>query len=42
VIVGPDEVEARVCNLRDLATREETRRVPWSDLVAVVKRVLGT
>ncbi len=32
VIVGPDELEKQVFNLRDLATRQEQKALPWSDL----------
>lgn len=41
VIVGPDEVARQVFNLRDLATRQEQRAIPWSDLAATVKAALG-
>jgi histidyl-tRNA synthetase len=41
VIVGPDEVERQVFNLRDLATRQERKAVPWADLGAVVAEALG-
>src|SRR5258708_31972065 len=32
VIVGPDEVEKQVFNLRDLATRKEEKAIAWADL----------
>jgi histidyl-tRNA synthetase len=32
VIVGPDEMERQVFNLRDLATRQERKAIPWSEL----------
>ena len=41
VIVGPDEFERKVFNLRDLATRQETKGVPWDDLVATVRGALA-
>jgi histidyl-tRNA synthetase len=41
VIVGPDEESKQVFNLRDLATRQERKAIPWSDLVATVKTALG-
>lgn len=41
VIVGPDEVEAQVANLRNLATREETKQIPWADLIAVVRQAIA-
>ena len=37
VIVGPDEQEKQVFNLRDLATRQERKIIPWSDLEIVVQ-----
>ena len=36
VIVGPSEQEARTFNLRDLATREETKAIAWADLETMV------
>jgi histidyl-tRNA synthetase len=42
VIVGPDEVARRVFNLRDLATRQEQKAIPWTELEATVRRTLGT
>ena len=41
VIVGPDEVGREVFNLRDLATRQEQKAIPWADLETAVKRALG-
>jgi len=41
VIVGPDEQEARTFNLRDLATRQERKGLPWSDLETEVAAALG-
>jgi histidyl-tRNA synthetase len=41
VIVGPDEVEKRVFNLRDLATRQEQKAIPWDELVPTVRRALN-
>ena len=37
VIVGPTEQETQTFNLRDLATRQETRAVPWSDLETTIQ-----
>ncbi|HMB03872.1 MAG TPA: histidine--tRNA ligase [Isosphaeraceae bacterium] len=42
VIVGPDEVARQVFNLRDLATRQEQKAIPWTELEATVRRTLGT
>ncbi len=42
VIVGPSEQEARTFNLRDLATREERKSLPWADLETEVAAALGT
>jgi histidyl-tRNA synthetase len=41
VIVGPDEVEKQVFNLRDLATRQEQKGIAWSLLVDSVKSLLA-
>ena len=41
VIVGPEEVGREVFNLRDLATRQEQKAIPWADLVSTVKAALG-
>jgi histidyl-tRNA synthetase len=41
VIVGPDEVGKEVFNLRDLATRQEQKAIPWVELEIAVKRALG-
>ena len=41
VIVGPDERDRRVFNLRDLATRQEARAIPLADLEAAVGEALG-
>ncbi len=36
VIVGPDEVGQEVFNLRDLATRQERKALPWAELETIV------
>lgn len=41
VIVGPDEVVKQVFNLRDLATRQEEKGLPWAALVDSVKSHLA-
>jgi histidyl-tRNA synthetase len=41
VIVGPDEAGKRVFNLRDLATRQEQKAIPWDDLVSTVQHALN-
>ena len=41
VIVGPDEVEKRVFNLRNLATRQERKGIAWDDLEAAVTTALA-
>ncbi len=41
VIVGPDEVAKEVFNLRDLATRQEQKGLPWAALVDSVKSYLA-
>lgn len=41
VIVGPDEAMRQVFNLRDLATRQEEKAVPWTDLEARVAAALA-
>ena len=41
VIVGPDEVGRGRLNLRDLATREEQKDIPWDFLVDSVKSALA-
>ena len=41
VIVGPAEQEAETFNLRDLATREERKGLPWTSLEAEVALALG-
>ncbi len=41
VIVGPDEAQREVFNLRDLSTRQETKAVPWSDLETTVTHALA-
>jgi len=41
VIVGPDEQEKSVFNLRDLATRQEQKAIPWADLESSVKAALS-
>jgi histidyl-tRNA synthetase len=40
VIVGPDELQKQVFNLRDLATRQEQKAVPWADMEATVRAAL--
>jgi histidyl-tRNA synthetase len=41
VIVGPDERDRGVFNLRDLTTRQETRAIPFDDLEEAVSGALG-
>ncbi len=41
VIVGPDERDRKVFNLRDLATRKEVRAIPFDDLEKAVAGALG-
>jgi len=41
VIVGPDEAEKGVFNLRDLATRREQKAIPWTDLETAVSAALA-
>jgi histidyl-tRNA synthetase len=41
VIVGPDEAAREVFNLRDLATRQEQKAIPWSDMEATVAQALA-
>ncbi|MBX6314762.1 MAG: histidine--tRNA ligase, partial [Isosphaeraceae bacterium] len=41
VIVGPDEEARAVFNLRDLATRQEQKAIPWSELESAVARALS-
>jgi histidyl-tRNA synthetase len=41
VIVGPDEQGKEVFNLRDLATRQERKAIPWSDLESAVAGALN-
>ena len=41
VIVGPDEATAGTFNLRDLATRQERKELPWASLVDEVRAALG-
>ena len=41
VIVGPDERDRGVFNLRDLATRQEPKAIPFDDLEAAVAGALG-
>ena len=40
VIVGPDERDQRTFNLRDLATRQERKAIPWADLESTVAATL--
>jgi histidyl-tRNA synthetase len=40
VIVGPDEQENQVFNLRDLVTRHERKGIPWQDLESAVSAAL--
>jgi histidyl-tRNA synthetase len=42
VIVGPDEMAREVFNLRDLATRQERKAIPWADLEGTIKDALTT
>jgi histidyl-tRNA synthetase len=41
VIVGPDEMEKQLFNLRDLATRVEQKAIPWAELESRVSAALG-
>jgi histidyl-tRNA synthetase len=41
VIVGPDEQGRQVFNLRDLATRQEQKAIPWADLETAVRQALA-
>jgi len=41
VIVGPDERDRKVFNLRDLVTRKEVRAIPFDDLEKAVAGALG-
>ncbi len=41
VIVGPAEQESRSFNLRDLATRQERKAIPWAELETVIAEALG-
>jgi histidyl-tRNA synthetase len=41
VIVGPDESEKQVFNLRDLSTRQEQKGIPLADLESTLKAALG-
>jgi histidyl-tRNA synthetase len=41
VIVGPDEAQSQVFNLRDLATRKEDKAIAWRELVDAVRARLG-
>jgi histidyl-tRNA synthetase len=41
VIVGPDEMEKQLFNLRDLATRVEQKAIPWAELESRVTAALG-
>jgi histidyl-tRNA synthetase len=41
VIVGPDEESREVANLRDLATRQEEKGVPWAELPSRTRNRLG-
>ena len=40
VIVGPSEQESATFNLRDLATRQESKAVPWVELESAVRPAL--
>ncbi len=42
VIVGPEEQGREVFNLRDLATRQERKAIPWADLETVVAAALAS
>ncbi len=41
VIVGPDERASEVFNLRNLATRQEQKAIPWANLEATVRDTLS-
>jgi histidyl-tRNA synthetase len=41
VIVGPDEMEKQLFNLRDLATLVEQKAIPWAELESRVSAGLG-
>jgi len=41
LIVGPDEVAARVFNLRDLARRDELKAIPWDRLESTIQHRLN-
>ncbi len=41
LIVGPDELGRQVFNLRDLATRQEQKGIPWADLEEAVRKALA-
>jgi histidyl-tRNA synthetase len=41
VIVGPDEAGKALFNLRDLATRQEQKGLPWAELEATVQAALA-
>ena len=41
VIVGPDETLSQTFNLRDLATRQERKAIPWASLETDVAAALG-
>jgi histidyl-tRNA synthetase len=41
VIVGPDEQERRVFNLRDLRTRNERKAIPWETLESTVAEAVA-
>jgi histidyl-tRNA synthetase len=41
LIVGPDENANATFNLRDLATRQEVKGIPWADLEQTVANAVG-
>ena len=41
VIVGPDEKESQMFNMRDLSTRKEVKGIPWTDLEQTVAGAVG-
>jgi histidyl-tRNA synthetase len=41
VIVGPDEQARQVFNLRNLATRQEQKAIPWAELESTVQSALA-
>ena len=41
VILGPDECDRQVFNLRNLATRQEEKAIAWDALEDRVRQALG-